>query len=345
MSEFQAYLRLGFDHITDPNGYDHILFVLALCAIYAFKDWKKVLILITAFTVGHSVTLALATLKLITYRSDIIELLIPITIFITALSNYSQNKAGENQAPRLRYGLAVCFGLIHGMGFLTLYLESPHFGNSGWHGLVVDFGQRISEIETLNLFKVTFALPVGYALVEGGLLVSVKMCVVRHYLSAESFLCKIAVFKQICGFRQRVRHARQVRRRINITFKNGGWLGLVFEPIKARSQQSRKCQIRVAVGPRNTALDAQTRPTAHHPKTCRTIVVAPSQARRSPRAIGVAFVRIDGGRVKNHEFGRVGNAPTQKPPKHRRTQHGPNLLLPRKRILAVLPQTNVNVRT
>jgi hypothetical protein len=123
MSEFQAYLRLGFDHITDPNGYDHILFVLALCAIYAFKDWKKVLILITAFTVGHSVTLALATLKLITYRSDIIELLIPITIFITALSNYSQNKVGENQAPRLRYGLAVCFGLIHGMGFSN-YLRS-----------------------------------------------------------------------------------------------------------------------------------------------------------------------------------------------------------------------------
>jgi len=123
MSEFQAYLQLGFDHITDPNGYDHILFVVALCAIYSYKDWKKVLILITAFTIGHSITLALATLKLITYRSDIIELLIPITIFITALSNYSQNNAGENQAPRLRYGLAVCFGLIHGMGFSN-YLRS-----------------------------------------------------------------------------------------------------------------------------------------------------------------------------------------------------------------------------
>jgi HupE / UreJ protein len=123
MSEFQAYLQLGFDHITDPNGYDHILFVVALCAIYSFQDWRKVLILITAFTVGHSVTLALATLQLITYRSDIIELLIPITIFITALSNYWQNKAGENQTPRLRYGLAVCFGLIHGMGFSN-YLRS-----------------------------------------------------------------------------------------------------------------------------------------------------------------------------------------------------------------------------
>ncbi|MDF7821674.1 HupE/UreJ family protein [Runella sp. MFBS21] len=123
MSEFQAYLQLGFEHITDPNGYDHILFVVALCAIYAFRDWKKVLILITAFTLGHSVTLALATLKLITYSSDVIELLIPITIFITALSNFSETNQGEAKSPKLRYILAVSFGLIHGMGFSN-YLRS-----------------------------------------------------------------------------------------------------------------------------------------------------------------------------------------------------------------------------
>ncbi len=123
MSEFQAYLSLGFDHITDPNGYDHILFVIALCAVYAFRDWKKVLILVTAFTLGHSVTLALATLKLITYSSDLIELLIPITIFITAVSNFSENSLGEPKSPKLRYILAASFGLIHGMGFSN-YLRS-----------------------------------------------------------------------------------------------------------------------------------------------------------------------------------------------------------------------------
>ncbi|WP_028664248.1 HupE/UreJ family protein [Runella zeae] len=123
MSEFQAYLQLGFEHITDPNGYDHILFVVALCAVYAFRDWKKVLILITAFTLGHSVTLALATLKLITYSSDVIELLIPITIFITALSNFSENNQVEAKSPKLRYVLAASFGLIHGMGFSN-YLRS-----------------------------------------------------------------------------------------------------------------------------------------------------------------------------------------------------------------------------
>ena len=123
MSEFQAYLQLGFEHITDPNGYDHILFVVALCAVYAFRDWKKVSILITAFTLGHSVTLALATLKLITYSSDVIELLIPITIFITALSNFSENNQVEAKSPKLRYVLAASFGLIHGMGFSN-YLRS-----------------------------------------------------------------------------------------------------------------------------------------------------------------------------------------------------------------------------
>lgn len=123
MSEFQAYLQLGFSHITDPNGYDHILFVIALCAVYAFREWKKVLVLVTAFTVGHSITLALSTLKIISYSSAFIELLIPITIFITAVSNFSETAKGEPKSPKLRYALAACFGLIHGMGFSN-YLRS-----------------------------------------------------------------------------------------------------------------------------------------------------------------------------------------------------------------------------
>ena len=123
MSELQAYLQLGFAHITDPNGYDHILFVIALCAIYELKAWRKVLILITAFTIGHSVTLALATLKIIHLRSDIVELLIPITIFFTALSNYFQEPNGKSKTGKIRYVSAVVFGLIHGLGFSS-YLQS-----------------------------------------------------------------------------------------------------------------------------------------------------------------------------------------------------------------------------
>lgn len=85
MSEFQLYFGLGKDHILDyANGYDHILFVVALCALYLMRDWRQVLILVTAFTIGHSVTLALSTLEIVTIKADLIEFLIPLTIFITA---------------------------------------------------------------------------------------------------------------------------------------------------------------------------------------------------------------------------------------------------------------------
>lgn len=130
MDEFLIYLRLGFDHITDPAGYDHVLFVIALCAVYTLRQWRQVLILVTAFTLGHSVTLALATLGLIHYKTGLIELLIPVTILITAITNFffqeptvRKLKASSSSNQRGRYGLALTFGLIHGMGFSN-YLRS-----------------------------------------------------------------------------------------------------------------------------------------------------------------------------------------------------------------------------
>ena len=92
MSEFRLYFDLGKEHILDyVHGYDHILFIVALCALYLMRDWKQVLILVTAFTIGHSITLALATLNLISVKTDLIEFLIPLTIFITAVSNLFKN--------------------------------------------------------------------------------------------------------------------------------------------------------------------------------------------------------------------------------------------------------------
>ncbi|MEM7298191.1 MAG: HupE/UreJ family protein [Bacteroidota bacterium] len=118
MSEFQLYYGLGFDHILDVNGYDHILFVIALCALYQSSDWKKVLILVTAFTIGHSITLAMATLRIIRVNADLIEFLIPVTILITALSNLftKEGKIAEGRIWR-NYMYAGFFGLIHGLGF------------------------------------------------------------------------------------------------------------------------------------------------------------------------------------------------------------------------------------
>jgi len=124
MNEFYMYLKLGVEHILDIQGYDHILFILALCAIYVAGDWKKILVLVTAFTVGHSVTLALATFRVINIDSDLIEVLIPATIFVTALSNIFRSRSTRNAAYlNNNYLLALLFGFIHGMGFSN-YLKA-----------------------------------------------------------------------------------------------------------------------------------------------------------------------------------------------------------------------------
>jgi hypothetical protein len=125
MSQFELYFGLGKDHILDyQNGYDHILFVIALCALYLMRDWKKVLILVTAFTIGHSITLALATLNIVRVSSDLIEFLIPLTIFITAASNLFRNEDRlSDRFVQINYGYALFFGLIHGLGFSS-YLRS-----------------------------------------------------------------------------------------------------------------------------------------------------------------------------------------------------------------------------
>ncbi|TWI78297.1 HupE/UreJ protein [Lacibacter cauensis] len=122
MEDFGFYLREGFYHITDWKGYDHILFIMALCLPYIAKDWKKVLVLVTAFTVGHSVTLALSVFDAILISSKWIEFLIPVTILLTSLGNLLQKKETPNQ-PKLRYIAALLFGCIHGLGFSN-YLKS-----------------------------------------------------------------------------------------------------------------------------------------------------------------------------------------------------------------------------
>lgn len=122
MSDFWLYSELGWQHILDWQGYDHILFVTALCGIYLLRDWKKVLILVTAFTVGHTITLALSVFDQITVNPAYIEFLIPVTIMVTALVNIA-NKNFSVKNTRPTYILALLFGLIHGLGFSN-YLKS-----------------------------------------------------------------------------------------------------------------------------------------------------------------------------------------------------------------------------
>ncbi len=123
MSSFQLYFKLGLQHILDIQGFDHILFILALCAVYVVRDWKKILILITAFTIGHSLTLALATFNVIQVRSDLIEFLIPVTIAVTALATLFKPKPSTGRGIQFNYLFAIFFGLIHGLGFSN-YLQA-----------------------------------------------------------------------------------------------------------------------------------------------------------------------------------------------------------------------------
>lgn len=124
MDTFRLYFQLGTEHILDIRGYDHILFIVALTTIYLVKDWRKVLVLVTAFTIGHSITLALATLRVVKINSHLIEFLIPVTIFITAAANMFRSRPEQNvHKVQLNYWLALFFGLIHGLGFSN-YLRS-----------------------------------------------------------------------------------------------------------------------------------------------------------------------------------------------------------------------------
>ncbi len=149
MSIFELYLRLGFQHIADLNGYDHILFITTLCAVYMINEWKRILILITAFTIGHSITLALATLNILSISSNLIEFLIPLTIFLTALGNIVQKRNKVTvKLHYFKYGTALFFGLIHGLGFSNylrslLGMENSIIGPLFSFNLGIELGQLI----------------------------------------------------------------------------------------------------------------------------------------------------------------------------------------------------------
>lgn len=124
MSELATFVQLGFRHIVDVGAMDHILFLLALAAIYRASDWRSTLWVVTAFTVGHSITLALAVTNVLTIPSPLVEFLIPLTIMITAIENIVVADRGHALwGGGYRPVFAGVFGLVHGAGFAT-YLKS-----------------------------------------------------------------------------------------------------------------------------------------------------------------------------------------------------------------------------
>ena len=155
ISDFLFYFQLGWSHIVSIDALDHQLFILALVALYTSKNIKQVLILVTAFTIGHSLTLLLSTLDVIRFSSKWIEFLIPCTIVITALSNLLR-KNFSPKAINANYYLALVFGLVHGMGFAnSVRMMLAKDQQIGWglfgFNIGLEVGQIIFVIAILSL--------------------------------------------------------------------------------------------------------------------------------------------------------------------------------------------------
>ncbi len=148
MNDFAFYFDLGWKHIISKDALDHQLFIAVLAAIYLVPDWKQVLVLITAFTIGHSLTLILSSYNIIQFSNKWVEFLIPLTIVITAMINFFR-KSFQSGSFKLQYILAFIFGLVHGLGFAN----------------TIRFMLAENETIAIPLFSFNLGLEVGQVLV------------------------------------------------------------------------------------------------------------------------------------------------------------------------------------
>ncbi|MFZ1527542.1 MAG: HupE/UreJ family protein [Ferruginibacter sp.] len=161
MSDFIIYFKTGWEHIISPGALDHLLFIAALTAVYLAKDWKQLLILVTAFTIGHSLTLALSVYDLLRLKDEWVEFLIPLTIVLTALFNFFL-KGLNSKSLRVNYFLALFFGLVHGMGFAN----TIRFMLSKSQDILVPLLSFNIGLEVGQIAAVTVLLFTGYLLVN-----------------------------------------------------------------------------------------------------------------------------------------------------------------------------------
>lgn len=153
------YLTLGVKHILNVAALDHVLFLIALCAVYRIEQWRRVLILVTAFTVGHSLTLALVALDQIQVPTQIVEFLIPMTIVVVAFSNVISAPATTGAMGR-HYAMALIFGLVHGMGFSNYF-----------RALLMGEGSVILPLLGFNL-----GIEIGQILIVGLIILTAFVC-------------------------------------------------------------------------------------------------------------------------------------------------------------------------
>ena len=192
MSDFGFYFKIGWQHIISLDALDHQLFILVLTVLYTLKEWKQVLILVTAFTIGHSITLALSTLNILTVPSDLIEFFIPCTIFITAAANIIK-PASTQKGIQLNYFFAMFFGLVHGLGFANaLKFMLAKDQSLGWSLLSFNLGLEAGQIAVVIFLLLLAHIFIFYLNVKRRywivsisglvLLVSLKMAIDRFPL-------------------------------------------------------------------------------------------------------------------------------------------------------------------
>jgi len=160
MSEFWIYFEIGLRHVLDIKAYDHVLFLIALTVPYAFKDWKRVLLLVSLFTIGHTLALLLSVFGFVVIKVNLVEFLIPITILITAFFHlFTAGKSSKNDSISVIAFITLFFGIIHGLGFSN-YFKTILPGNAT--AKLIPLLEFALGIEAAQLSAVFVVLIVSY---------------------------------------------------------------------------------------------------------------------------------------------------------------------------------------
>ncbi|WP_179351145.1 HupE/UreJ family protein [Winogradskyella vidalii] len=156
LENFWFNVQYGMNHVLDINGYDHVLFLMILAVPYVFKDWKPVLLLVTTFTLGHTLSLILAAYGIVSVNGSLVEFLIPITILIAAVYNiFTAGKTGKSNKIGLLFFTTLFFGLVHGLGFAR---EFKMFSGQSENKLelLIEFALGIELAQVIIVFIVLF---------------------------------------------------------------------------------------------------------------------------------------------------------------------------------------------
>ena len=156
LDNFWFNVQYGINHVLDPNGYDHVLFLMVLAVPYVFKDWKRVLLLVSMFTLGHTLSLVLAAYDIVAVNGKLVEFLIPVTILIAAVYNvFTAGNKDKGQKIGLLFFTTLFFGLIHGLGFAR---EFKMFAGQSENKveLLIEFALGIEIAQVIIVFVVLF---------------------------------------------------------------------------------------------------------------------------------------------------------------------------------------------